>query len=672
MLRLSPRTATGATFWYVALTLALTWPLAARLTTGVPSDLGDPLLNDWILSWNARTFLRALGGDLGALSAWPHTNIFHPAPYTLGYSELLVTQTLLILPLYALTHHAILCYNVLFLAVFVLSGLGMYLFVRALTGDWRAAFLAGAAFAFAPYRFHQAPHIQVMWSPWMPFVLYGLRRWLDKTGQEGSREGGQAGRPTWVILAWTAVALAAQNLSCGYYMLFFAPFVALYAVWEMAARRRGLDVRAWIALALTGAGSLALTAPFMSPYFALRRLGQRPRGLEEVASFSADTFAYFTAHAGQHLWGWLQAYPRAEGSLFPGALPIVLTIVALAAAVRAAVRAGSRTSDADGASPGQSRALRVAIVVLSIVAGLYFVIFVGLFFGLEGKHVFGPLEVRLFSVMRPLAMTLGASAIVLVLSPIARVRARSLLQSPAVFLAVAAFLAFWLSLGPIPRVMGDTLRDASIYTAFYHYVPGFSGLRVPARFAMIVVLFLSAGVGVGYAAMAASASRARWLFPLLLAGVVAEGFVAPLGMNGPAVTVTHLEPSTDVPTSPTPVTRAIDALPQDAVLLELPFGDISWEIQYLYLSTFHWRRMVNGYSGDVPAHYVRTRDALALLPEEGGDRAWQTLRQSGATHAIVHEAAYGPSRAAAMRAWLEVRGARLVRQAGEATIYTLR
>ena len=145
----------------------------------------------------------------------------------------------------------------------------------------------------------------------------------------------------------------------------------------------------------------------------------------------------------------------------------------------------------------------------------------------------------------------------------------------------------------------------------------------------------------------------------------------PLPLNGTAVGMGHLDAPTSVPTSPTPLTRAIDALPNDAVLVELPFGDTSWEIRYLYLSIYHWRRMVNGYSGDVPMRYVRVRDALYLLPEEGGDRAWQMMRQSGATHAIVHEDAYGPARTAAMRAWLEARGARLLQHVESAWIYAL-
>ena len=38
--------------FYLALAVAMTWPLATQLESAVP-DLGDPLLNAWIIWWNA-------------------------------------------------------------------------------------------------------------------------------------------------------------------------------------------------------------------------------------------------------------------------------------------------------------------------------------------------------------------------------------------------------------------------------------------------------------------------------------------------------------------------------------------------------------------------------------------------------------------------------------------
>jgi hypothetical protein len=151
-------------------------------------------------------------------------HIFHPSRLTLAYSEHLLPQAIQILPVYLVSANPNLCYNLVFLSTFVLSGLGMYLLVRELTGNALAAFVAGLLFAFAPYRLPQSSHVQVLSSQWMPFVFYGLTRYFETRRL----------RP----LAGAAAALIAQNLSCGYYLLYFSPFAASYALWEVWRRGR--------------------------------------------------------------------------------------------------------------------------------------------------------------------------------------------------------------------------------------------------------------------------------------------------------------------------------------------------------------------------------------------------------------------------------------------------
>src|SRR5262249_33626874 len=159
----------------------------------------------------------------GALAGYWHANIYYPHPYALAYSEHLTAEAIQILPLYAATRNPVLSYNAVFLSTFVLSGLGMFLFARELTGSRSAAFVAGLAYAFAPYRFGSISHVQVLSSQWMPFVLYGFRRFFE-TKKRRSLAGATA--------AWIA-----QNLSCSYYLLYFSPVVALYVMWELTTRR---------------------------------------------------------------------------------------------------------------------------------------------------------------------------------------------------------------------------------------------------------------------------------------------------------------------------------------------------------------------------------------------------------------------------------------------------
>src|SRR5688572_2363697 len=179
----------------------------------------------WILAWGAEHVPRLLTGSISWTGFW-NGNIFHPEPLALALSEHLFGQTLQILPVYWLTGNIILCYNLLFISTFALSAFGTYLLVRDLTGDRRAAFLAGLIYGFLPYRIASVPHLQVLSSQWMPFALWGLNGAIDRFAA-GSRI------PAMRYLAGAVGALVMQNWSCGYYLLYFAPFVPLFVLHRM-------------------------------------------------------------------------------------------------------------------------------------------------------------------------------------------------------------------------------------------------------------------------------------------------------------------------------------------------------------------------------------------------------------------------------------------------------
>jgi len=248
----------AAAVFYAAATVALTWPIAAGLTRHIAGDFGDPLFTSWVLAWDATHLGRGL---------W-NANIFAPQPLALAYSEHFLPQAIQALPIYAATRNPILCYNLLFLSTFVLAAFGMFLFARELTGDDAAAVVAGLAFAFTPLRIASIPHLQVLSAAWMPFVLYGFRRYVVT----------RRVRP----LAGGAAAWALQNLSCGYYLFFFSPIAVAYIAWELARTRLWRDRRVVQQVAIAGAAVVAATIPFLLPYLELRRLGFSARSLAET------------------------------------------------------------------------------------------------------------------------------------------------------------------------------------------------------------------------------------------------------------------------------------------------------------------------------------------------------------------------------------------------------
>lgn len=621
---------------YVALAIGLTWPLVTGLTHDVPGDFGDPLFTSWVLAWDVT--------HLG--HGWWSANIFAPHPLSLAYSEHFLPQALQALPLYVATKNPILCYNLLFLSTFALSGLGMFLLGRELTGSPAAGLVAGLAFAFAPYRIASIPHLQVLSSAWMPFVLFGLRRHFA-TGRL---------RP----LAGAAAAWLVQNLSCGYYLLFFSPIVILYIAWELTRARLWSDKRTLLRTGMAIAIVLAGTGPFLLPYLDLRRLGFSPRSLTETRRFSADVYAYFTADPNLRLWGPIaQAWPKSEGLLFPG-----LTIVALAVfgAARSSfndVARASRLRDRDG---GRA-VLQLAGVAM---AGVAIALLLGWSIRLPG--------IKITSLSRVLVVCAIASAIVLAVSRDFRDAARRWLSSPAGIFSAITLFAIVMSFGPEIHAKGRVVATTNLYGAFYNLVPGFDGVRVPARYGMIVTLGLAALAAMGVAAI----DRRHQGRASAIAGalILLEAIAIPIPINQNSTDykqagLAPLPASVAIRSAAPEVYRFVAQLPSSAVLMELPLGEPAFDVRYMFYSTLHWKRLVNGYSGGAPQQYEMLTESLKDLTTRP-DRAWQAIADSTATHAIVHEASYSNDGGRRLSAWLRTRGAREIAAFGQDHVFALR
>jgi hypothetical protein len=602
---------------YVALTILATWPLVPGIARDVAWDLGDPVLVMWILSWDCEQILRILGGDLSRVSTFFDANVFYPAPLTLAYSDHLFAQAIQIFPVWLASGNPILSYNLLFLSTFVLSGLGMYLLVRELTGNGAAAFVAGLVFAFAPYRLPQSSHLQVLSAQWMPFVLYGVTRYFE------SRRRGP--------LAGAALALILQNLSSGYHLLFFPPFAAAYVGWEIARRGRWRDSRMWAELAVAGAVVAAATAPFLLPYAAMRNLWQTLRPVAEVSRFSADVYSYATAFSEQRIWGGiLRAFPKPEADLFPGLVPLVLALVGCVWRV-----------PRDDTGPPRAKALAPAwfVYLLAATAIAHAVAAAAVLVSRRIAYDFGWFELQMSNANQLLLRAGAAAGLVLLVSPRARSGVRAFIRDRG-FPTAGLLAAAWLSLGPLPQAQGRLVEVAAPYRLLYEHVPGFDGLRVPARFGMIEALMLA--MLAGYGAHALTRSRAG-RGALAAAGVFffLEATQFPFTINGIAPVRGFATPEARIyrPARAPAVYREMARQPPGSVLVELPLGQPDYDLRAMYYSTVHWHSLVNGYSGVFPPHYGLLSSALSEMPRHP-ELSLATLRKSGATHAIIHEAAY--------------------------------
>jgi hypothetical protein len=148
-------------------------------------------------------------------------------------------------------------------------------------------------------------------------------------------------------------------------------------------------------------------------------------------------------------------------------------------------------------------------------------------------------------------------------------------------LAGSAVLAFLFSFGPM-----GLYGLPSVYNLFVEHVPGFGVVRAPVRAANYSYLILCVGAGCGLGAVLRRLRSEVAHFAIAL--LVCVLAVAEAGWR--IVILAR------APTWTTPISAAIDELPPDCALVELPAFFETGAIA-LFRSAKHWRPIVNGYSG---------------------------------------------------------------------------
>jgi hypothetical protein len=542
--------------FYFALAVAMTWPLAAHLDTAL-ADLGDPILVTWILDWVCHALTTNPFGVY-------HPPIFHPSPNMLAASENLIGVALLVLPFHVAGAPPIVVYNIALLIGFALSGYGMFVLARLVTGNTIASLIAGMLFAFAPFKFDHLSHLQIISSGWLPLLLAALLHYWRK--------------PSMKSAALIAGAFVMNPLTNVYYFLFAAVTCALTTAW-LAITTPNRGRRFWLQLAGAFVVGGIVLLPFLLPYRWLAKTYGMVRSEGEAISGSAPAISWLVTTPRNIVYGKLgpDELHRHEMQLFPGLVAILL-------AIAGAVLAKREASTYSASPPRRTLALNIGIVAFAVLSWM--------------GAITDRIEWTLFG--RRILSFNSAESFATILVILLVVRFRHRLRD---FHGAPAML--WIVIG----ILGSFGMHLFFHAFLYKRIGIFQAIRAPVRWAVIAYIGLAVWAAIGATALM---QKRRWIGGLLLVLAAIDVW--------PRIRWEHAVPTT------APVYRWLNEQ-KVAPIIELPMAN-GMEFAFLYGATAHHLPQFNGYQhfGAPLQAALRTKndanafddEFLSLLEQHGG------------------------------------------------------
>jgi len=300
------------------LAIVMTWPLLIHVGDVVPRDIGDPLAEAWQPAWGGHALLHQPLHYFDANRFWPLKDSLAFGDALVGYAPTGIIGTG--------PHAAMVRYDLLFIFAYALAFFGGYLLARELGLGPAGAVVAGAAFAYAPYRLEQDGHLQVISSGGIPLAIALAVR------------GIRLRRPWVLFWAWV---VAVWQVSIGWVLgLPFAYGVAgavgvaivLWLVRGRPAVPRNMLIASGAGIVVFVAVAYWIAHPYL--YIADNFPAAR-RSADEVAAFSGPLKVFLTAPEENWIWGGVTAGFRnslttlQEKTLFPGLVIVLLAVAGM-------------------------------------------------------------------------------------------------------------------------------------------------------------------------------------------------------------------------------------------------------------------------------------------------------------------------------------------------------
>ena len=309
----------GVTVYFIIMTIIMTWPLAKYMSHSIVGTIGDNIYFIWLIEWFQKALFELHKSPLFV----PFLN--YPQGWYLAYTDITPAMVLIGLPA-GIIAGSTFGYNFAMLASFVLSGLGMYLWVYKLTKNNAAGIIAGTAFAFLPYRMAHflIGHLNLVGTQWFPFYFWGLTDLIYQN------------KFSWKPILLASVSLGLIGLTSIYYLYMTVLVSVAFILGALILVNRGLirDMQFWKRLTFFVLISVPLIGIAIFPYLQIYRSGGMPsRPISYVSQFSASPTDFVLPSTLHFLVGqWVQDhFDRSmwvEGTLYLGIIVSGLALLA--------------------------------------------------------------------------------------------------------------------------------------------------------------------------------------------------------------------------------------------------------------------------------------------------------------------------------------------------------
>ena len=297
----------------------MTYPLIFKMNQILGSAGGDATSFVWLVRWYQKALFEL------KISPFFNPNLNYPQGWNFATTEISPAMVALALP-GSLLFGPTWGYNFSMLLSFVLSGWGMYLWIRHLTGNDLAGLVAGMIFAFLPFRMAHVliGHLNMAGTQWFPFYFWGL---YDLLKQE---------KFSWkpILMAGISAGLIGATSPSYAYMTIILSAVFLLGFILFKGYTHLKDPVFWKSLGIFGVISLVLVGITMLPYLTLNtQNGLASRSVDYVVSkYSASPTDFIIPSIWQFLWGgWVEKTFNPEiaqeATLYIGAVAFILAAI---------------------------------------------------------------------------------------------------------------------------------------------------------------------------------------------------------------------------------------------------------------------------------------------------------------------------------------------------------